>query len=261
MRRGVIMDEPKTGFHFDFEWRIALFTAILVPLMISLGFWQLHRAEEKGAMAAAFDAREQQLPAPLASLWEQSEESLAYAPVRLHGRFLPDAYFLLDNQMREGQVGYEVLGVMQLQSGDSVLVNRGWVAGTADRQTLPLVPAVEGPVEITGHLYVAPGTPFLLAEQQLEGGWPKRIQAVEMDKLIPLVTALQAGKVFPYPVRINADERGALLTDWQIVNMSPAKHSAYAVQWFAMAAVLFVYYLIRSFNRGQAVKGSGKTGD
>ena len=51
---------------------------------------------------------------------------LAYMPVQMSGRFLPDAYFLLDNQMRGGQVGYEVLDVLQLNSGGSVLVNRGW---------------------------------------------------------------------------------------------------------------------------------------
>ena len=27
------MSEPKSGFQFDFEWRIALFTALLVPFL------------------------------------------------------------------------------------------------------------------------------------------------------------------------------------------------------------------------------------
>lgn len=255
------MFESKSGFHFDFEWRIALFTALMVPFMASLGFWQLQRAEEKGAMAEAFDVRQQQAPAPLTALWDQPGELLAYTPVRMTGHFVPKGYFLLDNQMREGQVGYEVLDIMQLSGGASVLVNRGWVAGGADRQSLPLVPQVDGPVEITGHVYVAPGAPFLLAEQQFDGDWPKRIQAVEMDKLIPLVPVQKNGKVFPYPVRINADEPGALVTDWQIINMSPVKHQAYAVQWFAMAAVLLVYYVVRSSNVWQLLTGSGKTGD
>jgi surfeit locus 1 family protein len=255
------MMEPKSGFHFDFEWRIALFVALMVPLMASLGFWQLQRGEEKSAMAGAFDAHQQQPPAPLSSMWDQPDELLAYTSARMSGRFVPNGYFLLDNQMREGLVGYEVLDIMQLSGGGSVLVNRGWVAGGADRQSLPLVPRVDGPVEITGHVYVAPGEPFLLAEQQLDGDWPKRIQAVEMDKLIPLVAAQQNGKVFPYPVRIHADEPGALVTDWQIINMSPVKHQAYAVQWFAMAAVLLVYYVMRSSNLWLLLTGSGRTGD
>jgi cytochrome oxidase assembly protein ShyY1 len=255
------MSESKSGFHFDFEWRIALFTAILVPLMVSLGFWQLQRAEEKSAMAAAFDARQQQLPALLSSLWDQSGEQLAYAPVQMRGRFLPEAYFLLDNQMREGKFGYEVLDILVLNDGGSVLVNRGWIAGSADRQSLPVVPRVKGEVAVMGHVYVAPGAPFLLAEQKLENTWPKRIQAVEMDKLTPAVSTRQDGRVFPYPIRINAGEPGALVADWQIVNMSPVKHRAYAVQWFAMAAVLLLYYLIRSSNLWQLLTKSGRTGN
>jgi cytochrome oxidase assembly protein ShyY1 len=112
-----------------------------------------------------------------------------------------------------------------------------------------------------GHVYVAPGAPFLLAEQKLENTWPKRIQAVEMDKLTPAVSTRQDGRVFPYPIRINAGEPGALVADWQIVNMSPVKHRAYAVQWFAMAAVLLLYYLIRSSNLWQLLTKSGRTGN
>ena len=177
------------------------------------------------------------------------------------GSFLPDKYFLLDNQVQHGQFGYEVLGILQLpDGGGSVLVNRGWVAGDAGRRVLPVVPILAGALEITGHVYVAPGEPFMLAEQQLDNAWPKRIQAMEMDKLGPAVTALQGGKVFPFPVRIDAGEPGALAVNWQVVNMSPQTHQGYAVQWFAMAAVLFVFYLLRSSNLRQLMKGSGRAG-
>jgi surfeit locus 1 family protein len=255
------MSAGKLEFRFDAEWRITLFTAVLVPLMIGLGFWQLQRAEEKAALAMAFEERQEQPPTPLSALWDKPGESLAYTPVRLSGQFVPDAYFLLDNQMRGGQFGYEVLGVLRLSGTDggtegSVLVNRGWIAGDAARQSLPVVPAVEGPVDITGYVYVAPGAPYLLAEQHLDAAWPKRIQAVEMEKLAPAMAALQAGKVFPYPVRIAAGARGALAADWQIVNMSPQKHQAYAVQWFTMAAVLMVFYLLRCSNLWQMLTGS-----
>ena len=43
---------------FDFEWRITLFTLVLLPLLISLGFWQLQRAEEKAQLAAAFELQQ-----------------------------------------------------------------------------------------------------------------------------------------------------------------------------------------------------------
>lgn len=250
------------GFKFDPEWRITLFTLLLVPIMVGLGFWQLQRADEKAALAASFEQRQMQPPALPADIWDKSAESLAYLPVRLHGTFVPDAYFLLDNRIQGGRFGYEVLAVLRLAGGNrSVLVNRGWVAGDPARRALPQVPQTVGPLEISGHVYVAPGKPYLLAEQTLQPGWPKLLQAVEMDKLGPAVSVLTGETVFPYPVRIDADSPAALSADWQVINVSPDKHHGYAVQWFTMAAVLFVFYLLRCSNLWQLLrKRNNETG-
>lgn len=254
------MSGKKTGLHFDFEWRITVFTAVMVPLMLSLGFWQLQRADEKAALASSFEERQRQRPASIADLWGGSAESLAYVPVRVSGNYLADQYFLLDNQIHNGTFGYQVLNVLQLSdSAGSVLVNRGWIAGDSGRRTLPQVPVVEGSVNIIGQVYVAPGEPYLLAEQQLDKNWPKVIQAVEMDKLEPAVSPQGAERVFPYPIRIAAGAQGALTVNWQVVNMSPQKHHGYAVQWFAMAGVLLVFYVLRSSNLGQVISRTGKT--
>lgn len=170
-------------------------------------------------------------------------------PVTLTGTFLAQEYFLLDNRIQGGRFGYEVLALARLDDSDRlVLVNRGWIAGDPARLALPAVPPVAGRVSLEGHVYVAPGEPYLLAEQKLEAGWPKRIQAVQMDKIVPAITMDTGGPVFRYPVRINADEGAALAVDWQVVNVSPQKHQGYAVQWFAMAAVLFVFYVLRCSN-------------
>ena len=255
-----MMPASSAGFQFDPEWRITLFCLVFVPLMIGLGFWQLQRAQEKAALATAWEERQAQPPAPLSALVSTPAADLAYAPVQLDGSFLAEEYFLLDNRIQHGQFGYEVLGILQLADGSgSAVVNRGWIAGDASRRTLPRVPSVPGRVTITGHVYVSPGAPYQLAEQQLGPDWPKRIQATEMDKLVPAIEALNGNSVFPYPIRIDADGPGALLVDWVIVNMSPQKHQGYALQWFTMAAVLFVFYVLRSTNLWQLLSGSGRT--
>ena len=59
----------------------------------------------------------------------------------------------------------------------------------------------------------------------------------------------------PYPVRIDDGQPGALAVDWQIVNVSPAKHRGYAVQWFTMAAVLAIIFLMRSSNLIELLRG------
>jgi len=161
------MSSANVGLQFDPEWRLTLFAMVMIPFMVSLGFWQLQRADEKAAMAAAFEARQVQRPAPLSELWDMPAGSMGYLPVQLSGTFLQEQYFLLDNRMHSGQFGYEVLGILRTESGAAVLVNRGWLAGDPSRRELPQVPQVPGRVALTGYVYVAPGAPYLLAEQEL----------------------------------------------------------------------------------------------
>ncbi len=250
-----------SGLRFQLEWRITLFTLVLVSLMTGLGFWQLQRAEEKAALAASWEFRQNQPPVAIESLWHAPAATLAYVPVRLSGVFDPDKFFLLDNRVNAGRFGYEVLGIVQLDGGQQrVLVNRGWLPGDPARLELPVVPAVMGRVELVGHVYVAPGTPYLLGEQQLGDTWPKLLQAVEMDKVGAALGAPVADAFFRYPVRIAAGQPGALAVDWQVVNMSPDKHRAYAAQWFTMALVLLLFYLFRSSNLWQWIKRKDQAG-
>lgn len=246
-----------TGLRLDLEWRITALTAVLLPLLIGLGFWQLERAGEKAALAAAFDARSRAAPVPVdQALWRKPPEELAYLPVFASGRFVPGRHLLLDNRIREGRFGYEVVSLLELDNGSGkVLVNRGWLQGDASRLQLPVIPETTGRVEVQGHLYVAPGKPYLLAEQQLDGPWPRRLQALEMEKLAPALTSELGASVAPYPVRIDAGQPGALDVAWQVVNVSPAKHRGYAVQWFTMAAVLLIFFFLRSSNLWQWLRG------
>lgn len=246
-----------TPFRFEPEWRTTLFVVIMVPLLAGLGVWQLSRAEEKESLQGAFDAQQSRAPTRLNDLAGVSADDLAYLPVRLAGRFREGEYFLLDNRMRHGRYGNEVIGIFELDDGMIALVNRGWVPADPARTALPEVTPVNGDVTIRGQVYVAPGKPYLLAEQKFSEGWPRRVQALEMDK-IAAELGNGGASLFPYPVRIDAGETGALVTEWKIVNSGPAKHVGYAVQWFVMSAVLALVYLFSSSNLRQWLAGRGK---
>jgi len=66
--------------------------------------------------------------------------------------------------------------------------------------------------------------------------------------------------LFPYPVRIDAGETGALYVDWKVVTTGPAKHIGYAVQWFLMSAALAILYVFRCSNLRQWLGERGKAG-
>ena len=234
------------GFRFEADWRTTLFALVLVPALAALGFWQLSRAEEKAVIAEEFEQKRAREPAPLSDLEGADPELLAYHPVRLTGSFREE-YFLQDNRLVQGRYGNEVLGVFELSDGGLALVNRGWIVADPARQSLPEAPVVEGPVTITGSVYVAPGAAYTLAEDPYAGDWPIRVQALDMAKAAGALE-VPTDTLFAYPVRIDEEETGALYVDWKIVNVSPAKHFGYAVQWFAMSAVLAVLYILRSTN-------------
>ena len=246
-----------TGFRFEPEWRLTLFALVMIPLLAGLGFWQLSRADEKAGLRDAFDAQQALAPARLVDLANAPREDLAYLPVRLTGHFRGKEYFLLDNKMQHGRYGNEVVGAFELEDGMLALVNRGWIAADPARRSLPDVPDVSGQVTIRGLVYLAPGKPYLLAEQKFSEGWPRRVQALEMDKLSLLFADEKGSMLFPYPVRIDAGQPGALSVEWKIVNAGPAKHVGYAVQWFAMSFVLALLYFFRSSNLRQWLSQRG----
>jgi cytochrome oxidase assembly protein ShyY1 len=238
---------------FDLEWRTTAFTLVLLPVLISLGFWQLQRADEKAALGKTWEARQVQPAVPVEAVLELAPQALAYLPVSASGRYEQQRYFLLDNRSRDRQFGYEVLALFRPASGAPLLlVNRGWVAGDASRLSLPQIPAAQQQ-SLAGYVYVAPGEPYLLAEQQLVDEWPQRLQAVDAA----LIAQLLGEPVFPYPVRLHDDQPDALLAQWAVVNVSPEKHTGYAVQWFSMALALVIIFIFRSSNLGQLLRPKG----
>ena len=138
-----------------FHWKVTLLCLLTFPVLMALGFWQLDRAEQKRAREAALDAVRTQPPATLpgtdlAAIEEQRR-------LLLQGHYLTGRNWLLDNRQRDGQVGYEVITPFELSDGRILLVNRGWVAASAEpiaptrqrrKGSTPCSPAGRRPVTI-----------------------------------------------------------------------------------------------------------------
>ena len=243
------------GRHFHLEWRTALLAAILLPVMTSLGFWQLHRAEENRELIQMAEQRRQQQPVALSQLpLAQLEQDIARGnlahwqlqQVSLRGKWL-DKVFLLENQMHEGRNGYYVIGVMQFENSRYALVNRGWIMAPALRSELPLVPAIVPAAVEQGEIYV---TPNVLRDEPVfaESGWPRRIGRLNVPGLARELDMT----VLPVIVRLRDGSPSALTAQWPVVNITPEKNIAYAIQWFAMSIALVLFYLALSFRRETA---------
>jgi surfeit locus 1 family protein len=129
-----IMKIKALGFEFRTNlWAISLYLLLLAGLL-SLGCWQLNRAEQKREFLAQQQAGQQ---APIINL-NQSAIGERYQAAEMIGHYDAAHSFLIDNQIIDGKPGYFVVTPFILDKQDkAVLVNRGWVPLTANRQQLP----------------------------------------------------------------------------------------------------------------------------
>jgi cytochrome oxidase assembly protein ShyY1 len=225
-------------------WKLTAFVLFFLPILVTLAFWQLDRAEEKRQIIANEQYRRAQLPVTLDQLDEASAAS--YISVLLTGEYDNETLFLLDNQQYRARFGYEIITpFFDLNSNQTVLISRGWVQGSLDRSELPVLKKVTGLQSLEAEIYVPLGKPFLLAEQIMGQAWPKVIQAIEVDKM----AASLGSDVFPYVLRLKEDNPGVYERHWQVVNVPVHKHTGYAVQWFLMAIVLVGLYVATGLGK------------
>jgi cytochrome oxidase assembly protein ShyY1 len=215
---------------------------MLMPVLLTLGFWQLDRAEEKRQLQALFEQRVAAGPVLMSQL-EQLPD-LHYQAVRLRGEYINEIALLLDNRIYQGRFGYEIITPFQLADSDQiVLINRGWIAGDRSRRTLPEIPAVAGELELLGQIYIPRRELMQLADHPQQG-WPRVVQKLDVAAL---ANELQQ-TLFPYSVRLSAGSAGLLQANWMVVNQQPEKHVGYAVQWFAMAFTLVIIAFLSNTN-------------
>ena len=228
-----------------------LVVALLLPLLVSLGFWQLSRGAEKTALLASY--AERRAADPMASTELPHTSDPAYRRVHLHGQFDAAHSLLLDNRQRDGKVGVELLQPFQDQrTGLWLLVNRGWLPWP-DRRTPPQFTTPKEALSLDAWVYVSPGATFQLHADPDSTTWPQLITAVEPTRLWSAL----GREGFAYELRAE-NSLATYRADWPIVATGPEKHIAYAVQWFAMSLALLALYLYLGWhNKKEKSHGSG----
>lgn len=219
------------------QWQLSLLVLLFLPLLIHLGYWQLDRAVDKEQLLAVYQ-QQQNLPAENFEQLTKLYADIRYRPIIVNGTFDPERYWLLDNQPRQGKVGYEVIMPLKV-SGQWILVNRGWVKAPRLRSELPVFETPSDRVTLQGYFHIpSKNAVFSQTSSDLSQEWPKRV--IELS--VANIESILGDKVYSRVLRIESDNPGALITDWPMINTSPEKHYGYAMQWFLMAlALVFLY--------------------
>jgi surfeit locus 1 family protein len=225
-------------------WPTSIFVMFFMPLLLGLGTWQLQRAEEKRVLQAQMDAGRAQLPISLRSA--QSESSPHWRPVRLQGTFDLERFWLLDNRTRGGVAGVEVLQPFTDQSGQVLLVNRGWIAWP-DRSRLPVVDTPAGEQILDAEILPPQEAGFTLGAEQAQSGWPKLVNTLDVETM-----SAQAETTLPaWTARLRDGSAASFRLEWPPLPTTASRHTGYAVQWFALAAALLILFIWAGFRSDQ----------
>jgi surfeit locus 1 family protein len=200
------MPAASARFRFRPPWWGVLLAAAGCAAGIALGLWQSGRAAEKRAAAA-----------------QRPEQ------VTVIGTFAPKYTVLLDNKLRHGRPGYEVVTPLKLKGSDfHVLVNRGWVAGNARREILPEVRTPTAEVRIEGLALERFPRSLVL---------PERGSPVRQNLDIKAYAAETGLTLQPRVIEQHSALDDGLSRTWPAEDSGAEKNEAYALQWYSLAAL------------------------
>ena len=202
--------------------------------LVSLGFWQLDRADEKRGIEASI----KQANTGSVELIRKEEglQSKEYYEVRLQGKYLSDKQFIYDNQIVDQVSGYYVLTPYALEGqSKSILINRGFIPWNGRRDKLADIVIGQETREIKVQIS-KPIKRMELKPSEVSIQFPALIQSIDLQDM-----ADRAKIDFSSVIGLlDASASNGFIRKWEPYTGSIEKHIGYAVQWFLMALVLAI---------------------
>lgn len=224
----------------------------LVALMVNLGFWQLDRLSSKRLLNETVAARTTE---PVVSFAQATEDASAlpnsreWRRVQITGKYLTDKQLTLINRSSNGAAGYNSLVPFQLESGQVLLVNRGFVP-----LATPQPPAPTGELQVVGYLRLSQSRSTLGAIDNSD------VTNTEFQRVdIPLIMKAVGAEPLDYFLQL-VKESPSQNSPWPepvaLPEPSEGSHLSYAMQWFFFCLVAVVAWGVVIRRRLKDTSGS-----
>ena len=219
------------------QWVILTLVALLlIPTMIRLGIWQMHRYEERTARNQLVSDALSAKAVPVEGLTSPGHTVTThdrYRSVTAKGHFdTADEVVVRRRTNSDDEIGYHVLTPFVLDDGKVLLVNRGWIPSDGPSQTaFPKIPAPPaGEITVTGRL---------MPDETTAASGIKNLKGLP-DRQIMLINSEQEAE------RLGASVLGGYIAQSapepkgdspELIGGNPGKEDAalnyaYAIQWW-----------------------------
>jgi surfeit locus 1 family protein len=211
-------------------WLPLVVGAFLVIQFAGLGAWQVSRGLEKRASQQIFQAES------IYAAWHNGMEVRSFQNLSATGRFDTEHQVVLDNIIINSRYGHYVITPLQIAADEPLLlVNRGWIEKDASGFDAGLLDLPEGEVTVRGRAGSLPRAGYKMGDAiPATQEWPMHAVYPSAEE----VTAALGRDVQPFVLLMDHNEDFGFLRHWVPSEFGPGKHFGYALQWFAMGAVL-----------------------
>lgn len=230
-------------------WLLICFL-VVQTLLNELGFWQLNRAKQKQIRIYQLEKGGESTISDLAQIDKSKIEQFQQVELQLE-LFGYDSLYL-DNKINNKRPGYHILNIVKdSASGKYLLINRGWEFAGGDRGRLPRVELPPRDWLVQGRVYSIATQAISTSDAKVEvSSNALRLPVMDMT-IVKQIERHYGIRLESYLIRLNQQSEAALETNWMWTNMSPEKHLAYAIQWFALALALLIISLAVCIKKGE----------
>jgi surfeit locus 1 family protein len=203
-----------------------------MAFLVSLGFWQLDRADQKRTIEASI----QKANTGVVELIVNQNELLnkEYYEVRLQGSYISDKQFIYDNQIVDQASGYYVLTPFVLTGqSNAIMINRGFIPWNGRRDQLDDI-AVDSSYREIKIQVSRPIKRIELKTSDISNQFPVLIQAIDFD----VIEEISSTSFVDVIGLLDPSSDDGFVRKWEPYTGSIEKHIGYAIQWFLMALVL-----------------------
>jgi len=230
------------------RWVPTIAALAVIMLTVSLGNWQLRRADEKRDLQARAQAAARQAPAQVSAA-PLDAAALDGLRAVVRGEWVPEYTVYIDNRTHKGVAGFHVATPVKIQgSSTHLLVLRGWIARNPyERSALPPIPNQAGMIAVEGVVLARIDKVLELKKAPAPGPGDRLWQNLDLQQFSRW-SGLSLQPVLLRQV-VAVDTTDSLVRDWPVPGKDVDKHLGYAFQWFGIALATAIFWISVSVIR------------